>query len=148
MPIRIPRVVTRSHAKQSRSELHREPQTMLGTLVSGEAGEDDVRVELLKHMSNTDLMKACLVSKGAMVCDSTESALVDRCIAEGDAIIKEQEHALKLKSKIVSGSPSASQDRMAFVMAQQACLVRALQKKALEISYHRVCHWRLRKQSE
>lgn len=145
MPTRIPRVVTRSHAKQSRSELHRGPQTMLGTLVSGQAGEDDVRVELLKHMSNTDLMRACLVSKGAMVCDSTESALVGRCIAEGDAIIKDKVRLREMEAKIVLGSPSAFQHRMECITAQDACKVRVMHRKELEIYIQCVRHWRLRK---
>lgn len=145
MPIRIPRVVTRSHAKQGRSEMHRGPQTMLGTLVSGEAGEDDVRVELLKHVSTTDLMRACLVSKGAMVCDSTESALVDRRIVESDAIIKGQERLLEMEAKIVPGSPSAFQHRLEYIKGLNARKVRLTHHKDLEISIQCVYYWRLRK---
>ena len=74
--------------KKSRVEHYREPQTMIGTLLSSE-DEADVRAELmLTHLSNRDFMNSCLVSKSAYTAQSNQSGLADRLKAAHEDLRK------------------------------------------------------------
>ena len=78
----------RSRMKKSRSELHHEPQTMLGTILNAQV-EEDPRNVILKHLNDADAMRTCLVSKGAFVAASSLREMQSRSFAAFDDLISD-----------------------------------------------------------
>jgi hypothetical protein len=69
--------------KKSRVEKHPEPQTKIGSILNVEDSED-LRRQILSHLSDKATMNACLVSKRAYDSISSYSELVDRCLAAAE----------------------------------------------------------------
>jgi hypothetical protein len=69
--------------KKSRVEKHPEPQTKIGSILNVEDSED-LRRQILSHLSDKATMNACLVSKRAYDSISSCFELGDRCLAAGD----------------------------------------------------------------
>lgn len=132
----------RSRMKKSRCELHDTPQTMLGTIVNAQV-EEDLRNDILKHLSDADAVSTCLVSKGAYVAVSSFRELDYRVEAAGDDFLKCAARVSEMVQEL-SNSTNPVRALADIAEAEQEKRVKAIYRKNLVASFQTMKYWDFR----
>ena len=127
---------TRSHFKKGRTEMFKDAQTFLGTLLSNEV--PDMRKEVLKHLDDKDFMRSCLLSKSTV--SANQGDLVDRT----NKAQREANEASKEVKKLFPARDRSLVDMAKYSDAFVKFLVKQLYQKDLSSSYAFVQKWEWR----
>ena len=128
--------------KKSRVEKHPEPQTKIGSILNVEDSED-LRRQILSHLSDKAAMNACLISKRAYDAISSHSELVDRCLAAGKDALKCRESLKKFCAKLPN-STNRLRDEVKVAVKREELHHQQIYFLSLERSCNTWRHWDFR----
>jgi DNA-binding transcriptional ArsR family regulator len=129
--------------KKSRVEKHPEPQTKIGSILNVEDSED-LRRQILSHLSDKAAMNACLVSKRAYNSISSYSELMDRCLAAAEDGLACCESLKKFCAKLPNSTNRLRDALVKVADEKEECRMKQIYYRELHQSCKALSYWRFR----